>query len=504
MTHQALDRLRVDFADLGDLLEARGGIQQTDLSRFRHDILGFVAFLWPHVILTAAQRAHLVAVQDHTRVAAYGANGCGKSFDDALVACWAIWCWDALVIATSAKESQLTDQYMRDVRRLFASTDLLWGEMRVLGIRRLDNPDSGLLCMAAGSEHNLRSYHAKRIMVQLHEGQGLPAFAYESAEIMAIGEWDRVTVTGNPVDPSGPFHKRCTSPHWHPIRFDAREHLNIVEGRTVIAGGPTRESFVQRARDYGEGSAFYISSVWGEFPSESSEALVRRGWLETSQARWRASRGAGTEPQSVLGVDVAALGGDRSVVAVRCGRTITEVRMLPVSDTMTTVEAIIAMARELGLCIHLNTPLLSGHAYQRPPFSLVRVDAVGIGAGVADRLVELGINCERFTGSGAVRYNRTVCLNARADAFWSVRMVLERGELDLPPDDALIEELLGIRCHPNPATGLMQIIDKDVFRGEHKGRSPDRADAVSLAVVGMYEAAGATWTTFDMNEVLGI
>ena len=301
---------------------------------------------------------------------------------------------------------------------------------------------------------------------------------------MAVGIWDRVTVTGNPVDPSGDFYKRCTSPHWHPQKFDSRLHPNILSGTTVIAGGPSRESIAQRARDYGETSAFFIASVTGEFPAESAEALVRRGWVEAAQARWPGDAlqfTPGAAP--VMGVDVAALGGDRSVVAVRSGRTITHLRMLPVSDTMTTVEAIIGLANELGLIVR------RADRWHDQPLALVRVDSVGVGCGVADRLVELGVNCERFAGSGAPRYSKEVVLNARAEAFWTIRVLLEQGALDLPPDEFLLEELVGLTCRPNTATGTMQMEDKDLFRGRNKGRSPDRADALSLATYGMWKAA---------------
>jgi hypothetical protein len=50
------------------------------------------------------------------RVAAYGANGCGKTFDDAAIALCLVYVEGSLLIMPSAREGQLRDQFMRDVR----------------------------------------------------------------------------------------------------------------------------------------------------------------------------------------------------------------------------------------------------------------------------------------------------------------------------------------------------------------------------------------------------
>ena len=201
-----------------------------DLGSYRGRILDFTRDVLGVTVLTDTQRAHLEALQRGTRIAAYGANGCGKTFDDAIFACYAIWVEQTLVVATSAKESQLRDQYMRDIARLFHRARTLDGELYQMQLRRPAFPDTGLFCMAAGSSDNLRSYHAPRIMVQLQEAQGLPDFAFEAAEMMAVGADDRVTLTGNSTTPGGAFHKRCEMPTWTAIRFNAEDHINVVTG----------------------------------------------------------------------------------------------------------------------------------------------------------------------------------------------------------------------------------------------------------------------------------
>ncbi len=73
-------------------------------------------------------------------------------------------------------------------------------------------------------------------------------------------------------------------------------------------------------------------------------------------------------------------------------------------------------------------------------------------------------------------------LNARAEAYWRLREKLEAGEIALPPDEKLMDELLATRWRPTPE-GKVRIEAKDDLKAR-LGRSPDKADAVVMAVAG--------------------
>ncbi len=279
--------IRLLEVEVGALVAAHALAEgAVDFSMFRDDPIAFAAEVLGVRHLWSAQLEHLNAVAQHRRVVAYGANGCGKTLDDAIAALWWIYCHDGLVVATSAKEMQLADSFMRDVRRLFHQAPALPGELYAMALRRPDCPEAGLLCSAAGAADNLRSYHAPRVMVQLQEAQGLPEFAFQSAEMMAVGEVDRVLCSGNSSQPGGELHRRVKSAAWVSVRFDATAHPNVLTGTVVIAGGPTRESLAQRAADYGTDSGFYLASVTGVFPADSPESLVQRHWLDAAADRF--------------------------------------------------------------------------------------------------------------------------------------------------------------------------------------------------------------------------
>lgn len=504
-TIAADDRLLTDLGlKVEELVEARStrAKRATDLRPYQQDPVGFAEKVLHVTTLWEAQKAHLRAVVTARRVAAFGGNGAGKTFDDAIIALWWVYSHGGLVIATSAVESQLKNQFMRDVRKLFHQADALTGELFTLSLRRDGYPDSGILCAAASDPNNLRSYHAPRILVQLQEAQGLPAFAFESAEIMAVGDADRVTVTGNPTAPTGEFFKRCRSVHWRAVRFNAREHPNITEARTVIPGGPTRESIAQREADYGHDSAFVQSSVDGEFPTSAIESLFQFAWLERAFALHDAGAFTDADAALRLGVDVGrSTGGDPSVVCVARGRVVRDFIRVQSGDLEVTAGHVAKLSRELGIHPRPLTPdggaemvALGGVLVpvgdpilleEQARGARIRVDVIGVGGGVHDRLKGLGYPVEGFNSAAKPTDPKAEgrFANRRAQAYWAVRDRLEAGTLPLPRiwADELTRELLATNWAPT-GTGKVLIESKRDIKAKLGGASPDFADALVMAI----------------------
>ena len=75
-------------------------------------------------------------------------------------------------------------------------------------------------------------------------------------------------------------------------------------------------------------------------------------------------------------------------------------------------------------------------------FPTIIVDVVGVGAGVYDRLVELGLPVVAYNGGGgAVRQGAFV--NARAEDYWNLRELFENGEIDIDELDDVLAAQLG-------------------------------------------------------------
>jgi hypothetical protein len=120
------------------------------------------------------------------------------------------------------------------------------------------------------------------------------------------------------------------------------------------------------------------------------------------------------------------------------------------------------------------------------------IDEIGIGAGVVDRLTELGYRIHAFNAARRA-HNSLRFLNRRAEAFWLLRESLEAGEVALPNDELLFQELLATQWSVTSA-GKIQIVAKEQLRNEI-GRSPDRADAAVMGYARYSEGAAIAATT---------
>jgi hypothetical protein len=124
----------------------------------------------------------------------------------------------------------------------------------------------------------------------------------------------------------------------------------------------------------------------------------------------------------VLGVDVARFGDDCSVIVVRQGRKIQQIYKY----------------REMDL-MQLSSRVVEAISLWRPHATFV--DGAGIGAGVVDRLRQLGYHpIEVQAGSKADIADQFI--NKRAEMWWRMREWLETA--DIPKDDELKYDLIGI------------------------------------------------------------
>ena len=117
----------------------------------------------------------------------------------------------------------------------------------------------------------------------------------------------------------------------------------------------------------------------GEFPDQAEDTLIRLSDVEAAAKAGAAGHpevlgdGEGDEdaPGTVLSVDVARFGSDRSVILRRRGQVVEEIRTFHGLDTMQLTGWVAAAISEW-----------------QP--ERVAVDEIGVGAGVVDRLKELG------------------------------------------------------------------------------------------------------------------
>jgi hypothetical protein len=91
----------------------------------------------------------------------------------------------------------------------------------------------------------------------------------------------------------------------------------------------------------------------------------------------------------------------------------------------------------------------------------------------------MGYTVEEVAFGGAAS-DSTRFLNRRAEMFFALRTAMEQGKVALPDDEDLIADLSAI-TYEFDQRGRIRLEGKDEVR-KRLGRSPDRADAVALAL----------------------
>jgi len=168
--------------------------------------------------------------------------------------------------------------------------------------------------------------------------------------------------------------------------------------------------------------------------------------------------------QIECGLDVARYGKDLTVLASRQGN---EVRIELTMSKKSTMETV----GEVALILDKLLP------------DIARIDTVGIGAGVYDRLLELGYPVEEFS-AGTSPDDKNRFFNRKAEVYWALRDRLEEGEISLPDDDDLRAQLCSIRYRIQ-SDKKIRIESKDEMR-DRGLPSPDAAEAVITAFGSAY------------------
>jgi phage terminase large subunit len=239
----------------------------------------------------------------------------------------------------------------------------------------------------------------------------------------------------------------------------------------VIPGGPSRAGIERLRGQYGEDSNIYRARVLSEFPTQDAEGLIARDWIDAAVERHRtgALKPSG-EPRASL--DVARYGSDGNCLMIAKGPVVVLIETWGGLSTLNTARKAGEIIRRYGIRPPSPSKIAPG------PTGSITVDAVGM-TGAVEGLKEMGYTVHEFNG-GTFGVGQARFLNRRAEAFFTLRDRLhpDSGNIALPRDNTLIEELLAIRWR-EAAGGKVRIEEKSEIKSR-LGRSPDKADALSM------------------------
>lgn len=215
--------------------------------------------------------------------------------------------------------------------------------------------------------------------------------------------------------------------------------------------------------------AAYNRFVLGDWNTEEDpEQLISFEWFEAAKAV------AFVDGKNALGVDVARFGKDDTTLAHTKG------------NKLFRIEA------HHGLGIDQTAALTSIRINEGPIDSEhVKIDTVGLGAGVADILTRDGYTITEVVGGAKPLFREEsfyTFFNLRSQIWWELREGLRNGELfiDLPEGKILgrlFEDLTTVR-YSISGDKVIKVESKDELK-KRIGRSPDYGDAYVYAHANM-------------------
>lgn len=429
--------------------------------------------------LTPYQEEGLRALVKYSRVSLRGPHGLGKTAFASWVVLWSISVFDTDVkVATTASvHRQLTSFLWPEIRKW-----AMRGKFDEIGItlRRdyelLDNairmPNKEAFICSSDKPQQIEGAHATVITYIFDESKAIPDAIFDAAEgaFSTAGDDPKkkafAVALSTPGNPSGRFfdiHSRKPGFGDWWIR-----HVTLEEA--IEAKRISRKWAEQRAKQWGENSTVYLTRVLGEFASTSEDTIVPLAWIESAR---RTSRPKELDIHTAaIGVDVARYGEDKTVVTLRDMFGVYKIRTADNQDTMETVGMVIDMAKH-----DTNIP--------------IGVDVTGTGAGVVDRLIELGYNGLAYTAGAATEetdYTGThKFLNIRSYSWWLIRDALNpdysenRPSFHLPIEADFLASDLAMPKYRYNSRGLVQLEPKDSIK-QRLNRSPDAGDSLAIAM----------------------
>jgi len=342
--------------------------------------------------------------------------------------------------------------------------------------------------LASNDADSLEGAHADHILYIFDEAKAIPDKTFDAAEgaFAGAGVDTPAEAFALAISTPGTPHGRFYDIHARKPGFEDWHARHVTLDEAIAAGRISREWAEQRRRQWGEHSAVYQNRVLGEFAVSGEDVVIPLALVERANELWDMWADAKFKGAfRCAGVDVGR-GGDPSIIALRFdGIPLLEiVEQNSGEPAMLEIESGISELRRLDAP---NTMTVTGAAKgildKHGGYAVV--DVIGIGAGVVDRLREMGKKVQAFNAGGATkRKDKSGELgfaDTRSAAWWAMRERLEEGMTALPPDDALIGELTAPR-YDDTSTGKRKVESKKELRKpERIGKSTDRADAVIQA-----------------------
>ena len=296
----------------------------------------------------------------------------------------------------------------------------------------------------------LAGVHSENVLLLVDEASGVPEPVFESAQGSMSTENATTVLTGNPTRTSGLFFET----HHGLSNMWKCHHWDSMKSPRVSA------QFVEQIRKtYGEGSNQWKVRVKGDFPDTDDDSLISRVAVQKAMDR---DIEVDVDGRRIWAIDPARFGSDRTAFCERIGQVFPWIEFKSGLDTM-------------GVAGWIKFKWDKCSITERPEEILI--DVIGIGAGVVDRLLELGLP---ITGVNVAESALVFSDGYRLrDQLWlDLKKWLEGERGKLPQNKLMLEDIVA-PSYTFMSDGKIKVESKEAMK--RRGvRSPDLADVLVL------------------------
>lgn len=469
---------------------------RTDWNRFVRDVLG--------AKLDREQQAIITSVQFNRMTAVASGTARGKDYVSACAALCFMYLTPVFdkegnmiantkIALTAPTGHQIQEIMIPELSRLFGHAGFLPGRMIANGIRT--DRKEWFLTGFKSDDNNTEAwsgFHAVNTMFVITEASGIAENIYSAIEGNLQGN-SRLLLVFNPNRTTGYAAKAMTSDRFAKFRLSSLHAENVLR-KQIIYPGQVDYDWVQdkvdnwcmpvQKEDINEGEGdfewegtyyrpndLFRVKVLGLFPRVAQDVLIPYDWITLANKRWTEMKEQGFKPKKScrLGVDVAGMGRDSSILCPRYGNYVEEFKV----------------HQSAGKADHMHVAGMC-QQFLKDKKAKAFVDTIGEGAGLFSRFEELNqknvFSCKFSEGANGLKdiTEQYEFANMRAYLFWAVRDWLNPKNgfgAALPPCDPLAEELTNIHWKFQ-SSGKIIIEEKDAVKKSIK-RSPDWSDSLA-------------------------
>jgi len=398
---------------------------------------------------------------DHDRISIKSGHGVGKStFLSWCILWYLLTRYPAKIACTAPTAHQLSDVLWGELSKWYRKLPDYFQEALILKSDRLELAESpaSSFCVARTARREspeaFQGFHSENMLFLVDEASGVDENIFVVGAGSMSSKGSKTVLCGNPTRTSGYFYDshRKDRAHWKRFTVSCADSSQVTQ------------DYIDEMRDkYSDTSSIYAVRVLGNFPESDDESVIGLALIESA-----VNRDVTPNPNApvVWGLDPARFGSDRTALCKVKGNIILEpIKTWRNKDLMQTCGLVLAEYEKM--------------TDDEKPAEII-VDSIGLGAGVVDRMMEIGLPVRGLNVGESPSVDDKTYMRRRDELWFKAKEWFQDLSVSMPDDQELVAELASPK-YSYTSSGRLKVEGKDEMK-KRGISSPDKADAFCLCL----------------------